>query len=100
MMQKITEAIDGAYDIGDMLMFLLEWPSENVALEGKPPSENHRILEALRRIGGIAPTVERRSAVCSTETPSFAARSFNALHGDDSLDKGEQTMAKPVIAVI
>jgi hypothetical protein len=51
MMQKITEAIDGAYHIGDTLIFLREYPAENVALDGKPHSENPRILEAFRRIG-------------------------------------------------
>lgn len=77
MMQKFTEAIDEAYDIGDTLIFLREYPSENAGLDGELQSENPKILEALRRIGA-PPTVERRSVASLTEMPSFAARSFNS----------------------
>jgi hypothetical protein len=43
MMQKITEAVDEAYHIGDTLIFLQEYPVENVAMEGRIQSEklNH-----------------------------------------------------------
>jgi len=51
MMQKITEAVEEAYHIGDTLIFLREYPTENVALDGKLHSENPKIPEALRRIG-------------------------------------------------
>lgn len=51
MMQKITEAIDEAYRIGDTLIFLREYPVENVAMDGRIQSENPKILEALKKIG-------------------------------------------------
>ncbi len=50
MMQKITAAIDEAYHIGDTLIFLREYPPENVAMDGRLQSENPKILEALKRI--------------------------------------------------
>lgn len=51
LMQKLTEAIDEAYHIGDTLIFLREYPAENVALDGRLQSENPKILEALKKIG-------------------------------------------------
>ena len=50
MMQKLTEAIDEAYHIGDTLIFLREYPAESVAMDGRLRSENPKILEALTRI--------------------------------------------------
>jgi phenylpyruvate tautomerase PptA (4-oxalocrotonate tautomerase family) len=50
MVQKLTEAIDEAYHIGDTLIFLREYPAEDVAMDGTLQSENPRILEALNRI--------------------------------------------------
>jgi hypothetical protein len=50
MMQKITEAIDEAYHIGDTLNFLREYPVENVAMDGRIQSENPKILEAMKKI--------------------------------------------------
>jgi len=50
MVQKLTEAIDEAYHIGDTLIFLREYPAENVAMDGKLQSENPKILEALKKI--------------------------------------------------
>jgi phenylpyruvate tautomerase PptA (4-oxalocrotonate tautomerase family) len=50
LMQKITTAIDEAYHIGDTLIFLREYPVENVAMDGSLQSENPRILEVLKRI--------------------------------------------------
>ena len=76
MMQKITGVIDEAYRIGDTLIFLREYHTENMAPDGKLQSENPKVLEARRRIG-VAPTVERRLVASSNEMPSFAARSFN-----------------------
>jgi len=52
MVEKITNAIDEAYHIGDTLIFLREYPAENVAMDGQLQSENPRILEALKKIGG------------------------------------------------
>ena len=49
-MQKITTAVDDAYHIGDTLIFLREYPVENVAMDGSLQSENPRILEVLKRI--------------------------------------------------
>jgi phenylpyruvate tautomerase PptA (4-oxalocrotonate tautomerase family) len=51
MMKKLTDAIEEAYHIGDTLIFLREYPIENVAMDGRIQSENPKILEALRRIG-------------------------------------------------
>jgi phenylpyruvate tautomerase PptA (4-oxalocrotonate tautomerase family) len=50
LVQKITTAIDDAYHIGDTLIFLREYPAENVAMNGRLQSENPKILEALRKI--------------------------------------------------
>ncbi len=50
MVAKITAAIDEAYHIGDTLVFLREYPAENVAMDGKLQSENPKILEALKKI--------------------------------------------------
>jgi phenylpyruvate tautomerase PptA (4-oxalocrotonate tautomerase family) len=50
MVQKLTEAIEEAHHIGDTLIFLREYPAENVAMDGTLQSENPRILEALKRI--------------------------------------------------
>jgi len=50
MVEKITTAIDEAYHIGDTLIFLREYPVENVAMAGRLQSENPEILEALKKI--------------------------------------------------
>jgi hypothetical protein len=50
MMQKLTDAVDEAYHIGDTLIFLREYPAESVAMDGRLQSENPRILEALKQI--------------------------------------------------
>ena len=50
MIEKITSAIDDAYRIGDTLIFLREYPAENVAMDGKLQSDNPKILEALKKI--------------------------------------------------
>jgi phenylpyruvate tautomerase PptA (4-oxalocrotonate tautomerase family) len=50
LMQKLTEAIDEAYHIGDTLIFLREYPAESVAVDGTLQSENPKILQALERI--------------------------------------------------
>jgi phenylpyruvate tautomerase PptA (4-oxalocrotonate tautomerase family) len=50
MMQKLTEAIDEAYHIGDTLIFLREYPTNNVAMDGRIQSENPKIIEALKKI--------------------------------------------------
>jgi len=50
MVQKITTAIDEAYHIGDTLIFLREYPAENVAMDGCLQSENPKIMEALKKI--------------------------------------------------
>ena len=52
MVEQITTAIDEAYHIGDTLIFLREYPAENVAMDGRLQSENPRILEALKKISG------------------------------------------------
>ena len=50
MVEKITAAIDEAYQIGDTLVFLQECSPENVALDGKLLTENPRIQEILQKI--------------------------------------------------
>jgi len=50
MVDKITVAIDEAYHIGDTLIFVREYPPENVAMDGHLQSENPKILEALKKI--------------------------------------------------
>jgi phenylpyruvate tautomerase PptA (4-oxalocrotonate tautomerase family) len=50
LVEKITVAIDEAYHIGDTLIFLREYPAENVAMDGRLQSENPKILEALKKI--------------------------------------------------
>ena len=50
MVDKITTAIDEAYHIGDTLIFLREYPAENVAQDGTLQSENPKILEAMKKI--------------------------------------------------
>jgi phenylpyruvate tautomerase PptA (4-oxalocrotonate tautomerase family) len=52
MVERITSAIDDAYHIGDTLIFLREYPAENVAMDGRLQSENPKILEALEKIRG------------------------------------------------
>lgn len=51
LMEKITTAVDDAYHIGDTLIFLREYPPENVAMDGRMQSENPKILEALKKVG-------------------------------------------------
>ena len=48
--QKIMTAVDDAYHIGDTLIFLLEYPAENLAMDGRLQSENPKILETLKKI--------------------------------------------------
>ena len=50
LMQRITTAVDEAYHIGDTLIFLREYPAENVAMDGGLQSENSKILEALKKV--------------------------------------------------
>jgi phenylpyruvate tautomerase PptA (4-oxalocrotonate tautomerase family) len=49
--EKITDAIDEAYHIGDTLIFLRQYQAENVAMDGRLQSENPKILQALKKIG-------------------------------------------------
>jgi phenylpyruvate tautomerase PptA (4-oxalocrotonate tautomerase family) len=54
MMKKLTEAIDEAYHIGDTLIFLREYSTENVAMDGRIQSENPKILEALKKVSAAS----------------------------------------------
>ena len=54
MMERITVAIEDVYHIGDSLIFLREYPAEDVAMDGRLQSENTRILEALKKINAGA----------------------------------------------
>jgi phenylpyruvate tautomerase PptA (4-oxalocrotonate tautomerase family) len=50
LVETITAAIDEAYHIGDTLIFLREYPAENVAVAGRLQSENPGLQEILRKI--------------------------------------------------
>jgi hypothetical protein len=50
MIEKITAAIDEAYEIGDTLIFIHEDSPENVAMNGSLQSENPKLLEVLKKI--------------------------------------------------
>ena len=54
LVEKITAAVDEAYHIGDTLIFLREYPAENVSTDGRIQSENPKILEALKKISAGA----------------------------------------------
>jgi hypothetical protein len=47
MMQKVTDAVEGAYHIGETLVFLREHQLDNVALNGGLQSDNPELLEIL-----------------------------------------------------
>jgi len=49
MVQKVTDAVEEVYPIGETLIFLREYPLENVALNGGLQSENPKVLEAVRK---------------------------------------------------
>jgi len=51
MVEKITAAIEEAYHIGETIVFLQEYPPENVAMNGRLQSDNPKIKEILRKIG-------------------------------------------------
>jgi len=54
MMEKLTEAIDEAYHIGDTLIFLREYATDAVAMDGRLQSENPKIIEALKKISAAS----------------------------------------------
>jgi len=54
LMEKITAAVDEAYHIGDTLIFLREYPAEDVAMDGHLQSDNPKILEALKKISSTS----------------------------------------------
>jgi hypothetical protein len=49
MVQKINTAIEEVYPIGENLIFLREYPLDNVALNGGLQSENPHVLEAVKK---------------------------------------------------
>ena len=49
MLQKINTAIEEVYPIGETLIFLREYPLDNVALNGGLQSENPHVLEAVKK---------------------------------------------------
>ena len=49
MVKEITASIEQVYPIGETLIFLREYPLENVALNGGLQSENPRVLEAVKK---------------------------------------------------
>ena len=50
MMEKITAAIDDAYEIGDTVIFLHEDSPGNAGMNGTLQSENPKLLYALNKI--------------------------------------------------
>ena len=50
LVEKITAAVDEAFHIGDTLIFLREYPAENVSMDGRLQSESPKIMEALKKI--------------------------------------------------
>jgi len=50
MVEKITGAIDEAYEIGDTLIFIHEDVPENVGMNGTLQSENPKLLATLKKI--------------------------------------------------
>jgi len=50
MVEKITTALDEVYPIGETLIFLREYPLENVAVNGRLTAENPQVLEAVEKI--------------------------------------------------
>ena len=50
MIEKITAAIDEAYEIGDTLIFLHEDAPENVGMNGTLQSENPNLIRVLEKI--------------------------------------------------
>jgi hypothetical protein len=54
LMKKLADAIDEAYHIGDTLIFLREYSTENVAMDGRIQSENPKILEALKKVSAAS----------------------------------------------
>jgi phenylpyruvate tautomerase PptA (4-oxalocrotonate tautomerase family) len=49
LVKKITSAIEEVYPIGETLIFLREYPLENVAVNGELSSENARVVDAVRK---------------------------------------------------
>jgi phenylpyruvate tautomerase PptA (4-oxalocrotonate tautomerase family) len=47
LVKKITAAIEEVYPIGETLIFLREYPLENVAVNGGLSSENPKIFETV-----------------------------------------------------
>ncbi len=52
MVEKITAAVEEAYHVGDTLIFVREYPAEQVALNGRLQSEDPKIREALEKVKG------------------------------------------------
>ena len=49
LVKKLTDAIEEVYPVGETLIFLREYPLENVAVNGGLTSEDPRVLEAVRK---------------------------------------------------
>jgi phenylpyruvate tautomerase PptA (4-oxalocrotonate tautomerase family) len=50
LMKSVTDAVEGAYHIGDTLVFIREHQIHNVSMNGVPQPENPKIKEVLKRI--------------------------------------------------
>jgi phenylpyruvate tautomerase PptA (4-oxalocrotonate tautomerase family) len=54
MVEKITATLEEVYPIGETLIFLREYPLENVGVNGNLASENPRVTEAVKKTMGQA----------------------------------------------
>ena len=50
MVEKITAAIDEAYEIGDILIFIHEDVPENVGMNGTLQPDNPQLLATLKKV--------------------------------------------------
>lgn len=52
MVKSINAALEKVYPLGENLIFIQEYPLENVALNGGLQSENAELADAFRKIQG------------------------------------------------
>jgi hypothetical protein len=52
LVEKTTAALDEAYHIPDVRVFLREYPLENASKAGRLQSDNPEIVEAMKKLNG------------------------------------------------
>ena len=90
MVEKITNAIDEAYHIGDTLIFIREHQIDNVAMDGRIQSESPKIQEALKKIAA-----DRLNGVFLNDT---AGVQFTLYELDQELKRQGHAMKWPDLA--